>query len=105
MEAFRVLLARLKLGRPEKSMLITGLRGVGKTVLLNTFEAIAEEAGFRTAKSEITHDRVPAADRPPHPPSAARDQPSQADEGARPPRRRRLQGVHPAHPGGTRDRG
>ncbi len=37
-------------------MLITGLRGVGKTVLLNTFEAIAEEAGFRTAKSEITHE-------------------------------------------------
>src|SRR6266568_3471092 len=55
-EAFRILLARLKLRRPEKSMLITGLRGVGKTVLLNTFEAIAEEAGFRTAKSEITHD-------------------------------------------------
>src|SRR6266511_2169176 len=55
-EAFRVLLARLKLGRPEKSMLITGLRGVGKTVLLNTFEAIAEEQGFRTAKAEITHE-------------------------------------------------
>ena len=55
-EAFRILLARLKLGRPEKSMLITGLRGVGKTVLLNTFEAIAEEQGFRTAKSEITHE-------------------------------------------------
>ena len=43
-EAFRILLARLKLGRPEKSMLITGLRGVGKTVLLNTFEAIKLEA-------------------------------------------------------------
>lgn len=37
-------------------MLVTGLRGVGKTVLLNTFQAIAEEAGFRTAKSEITHE-------------------------------------------------
>jgi hypothetical protein len=46
----------LRAGRPEKSLLITGLRGVGKTVLLNTFEAIAEEAGFRTAKSEITHE-------------------------------------------------
>ncbi|MDE3070549.1 MAG: ATP-binding protein [Acidobacteriota bacterium] len=56
LEAFRVLLARLALGRPEKSMLITGLRGVGKTVLLNTFEAIAEEQGFRTAKAEITHE-------------------------------------------------
>lgn len=51
-----MLLARLRIGRPEKSMLITGLRGVGKTVLLNTFEAIAEEAEFRTAKSEITHE-------------------------------------------------
>src|SRR6266508_4070029 len=56
-EAFRILLARLKLGRPEKSMLITGLRGVGKTVLLNTFEAIAEETGFRTAKSERSPTR------------------------------------------------
>jgi hypothetical protein len=37
-------------------MLITGLRGVGKTVLLNTFDAIAEEQGFRTAKAEITHE-------------------------------------------------
>jgi hypothetical protein len=36
-------------------MLITGLRGVGKTVLLNTFESIATEAGFATAASEITH--------------------------------------------------
>jgi AAA ATPase domain len=55
-EAFRVLLERLKVGRPEKSMLITGLRGVGKTVLLNTFEALAENAGFCTAKNEITAD-------------------------------------------------
>lgn len=56
LEAFRVLLARLQLGRPEKSVLVTGLRGVGKTVLLNAFESIAEEAGFRTAKSEITRE-------------------------------------------------
>lgn len=56
LETFRVLLKRLELGRPEKSMIITGLRGVGKTVLLNTFEGIAEETGFKTAKTEITHD-------------------------------------------------
>ncbi len=54
--AFRVLLERLKLGRPEKSLIITGLRGVGKTVLLNTFEGIAEATEFRTAKAEITHE-------------------------------------------------
>ncbi|MFN2610512.1 MAG: ATP-binding protein [Actinomycetota bacterium] len=56
LETFRILLQRLRLGRPEKSMIITGLRGVGKTVLLNTFENIAEEAEFRTAKTEITHE-------------------------------------------------
>ncbi|HEY3866378.1 MAG TPA: ATP-binding protein [Solirubrobacteraceae bacterium] len=55
-ENFRILLARLRAGRSEKSMLVTGLRGVGKTVLLNIFEAIAEDDGFRTAKSEITHE-------------------------------------------------
>jgi hypothetical protein len=37
-------------------MLVTGLRGVGKTVLLNRFEGIAEEAGFRTAFKETTED-------------------------------------------------
>jgi energy-coupling factor transporter ATP-binding protein EcfA2 len=51
-----VLIARLRIGRPEKSMLITGLRGVGKTVLLNAFGGIAEDAGFCIAKSEITHE-------------------------------------------------
>ncbi len=56
LDAFRILLERLRLGKPEKSMIVTGLRGVGKTVLLNTFENIAEEAEFRTAKTEITHE-------------------------------------------------
>ena len=37
MKSFEVLLARLSRGRTEKSMVITGLRGVGKTVLLGTF--------------------------------------------------------------------
>ncbi len=56
LDAFRVLLERLRRGRPEKSMIITGLRGVGKTVLLNTFGSIAEEARFATAFTEITHE-------------------------------------------------
>jgi len=55
LRAFRVLVERLRRGRPEKSMIITGLRGVGKTVLLNTFGSIAEEARFATAFTEITH--------------------------------------------------
>jgi Cdc6-like AAA superfamily ATPase len=32
--SFDLLLARLEKGRTEQSMIITGLRGVGKTVLL-----------------------------------------------------------------------
>jgi Cdc6-like AAA superfamily ATPase len=35
LEQARILLGRVKEKRPEKSILLTGLRGVGKTVLLN----------------------------------------------------------------------
>jgi hypothetical protein len=56
LEAFRILLERLRRGRPEKSMIITGLRGVGKTVLLNAFASIAEDARFAIATAEITHN-------------------------------------------------
>lgn len=34
LEEARILLARVKAKKPEKSLLLTGLRGVGKTVLL-----------------------------------------------------------------------
>ncbi len=40
-EQARVLLGRVRQGRAEKSMLLTGLRGVGKTVLLNEVECMA----------------------------------------------------------------
>jgi AAA ATPase-like protein len=52
-ESFRILLGRLKAGATEKSLIITGLRGVGKTVLLNTFEDMAEADGFRTSFREL----------------------------------------------------
>ena len=35
-------------------MLITGLRGVGKTVLLTRFEERARERGWATVEAEIT---------------------------------------------------
>jgi predicted AAA+ superfamily ATPase len=54
LEAFAVLLARLLAGHTEQSMLITGLRGVGKTVLLTRFEEMAREAGWTTVEAEIT---------------------------------------------------
>lgn len=54
LEAFDVLLARLTRGYTEQSMLITGLRGVGKTVLLNEFEARARSGGWVSVEAEIT---------------------------------------------------
>ncbi len=47
LDAFDVTLARAQAGRPVRSLLATGLRGVGKTVLLNRFEMAARDAGFR----------------------------------------------------------
>lgn len=48
LEQADVLLGRIKAGRPEKSLLLIGLRGVGKTVLLNKIEGCAKNAGFQT---------------------------------------------------------
>jgi AAA ATPase domain len=54
MDAFEILLDRLRKGHTEQSMLITGLRGVGKTVLLGDFERRARERAWVTAEAEIT---------------------------------------------------
>jgi hypothetical protein len=52
----RILLGRARLKRAEKSMLLTGLRGVGKTVLLNQIERLASAEGYRTISIEATED-------------------------------------------------
>lgn len=54
LRAFEVLLARLLRGHTEQSMLVTGLRGVGKTVLLTRFQELAREGGWTTVEAEIT---------------------------------------------------
>ncbi len=51
-----VAVRRLALGRFERSMLLKGLRGVGKTVLLNEFGRIAETEGWLHAHVEATDD-------------------------------------------------
>src|SRR5215213_9350016 len=57
LEQARILLGRTKLKRPEKSMLLTGLRGVGKTVLLNEIERLAKSDGYRTILIEALEDK------------------------------------------------
>ena len=57
LEQARILLGRIKHKRPEKSLLLTGLRGVGKTVLLNEIERRAIDAGYRTILVEAHEDK------------------------------------------------
>lgn len=61
LEQARILLGRVKEMRPEKSILLTGLRGVGKTVLLNEIERAAARAGYRTLALEAHEDKSLAA--------------------------------------------
>lgn len=56
-ESARVALARVRLGRPAKSLLLIGLRGVGKTVLLDRLREDAEAAGLRTLWVEAPENR------------------------------------------------
>jgi AAA ATPase domain len=51
--AYSVLLDRLNRGNAAKSMIVTGLRGVGKTVLLNAFEDTSIERDWVTASFEL----------------------------------------------------
>lgn len=55
-----ILLGRIKARRPEKSLLLTGLRGVGKTVLLNEMERLAIGSDYRTVFVEA-HENKPLA--------------------------------------------
>src|SRR5215469_1738681 len=54
----RIALHRLKAGRSAKSMILVGLRGVGKTVLLNRIQSIAEDDGYRALFVEA-HESKP----------------------------------------------
>jgi AAA ATPase domain len=66
LEEAAILLGRIKRKRPEKSMLLTGLRGVGKTVLLNEIEHKAREEGYRTILIEAHEGKTLGALIAPH---------------------------------------
>ncbi|GDY30842.1 AAA family ATPase [Gandjariella thermophila] len=54
--AFEVVLERVARGRPERSLVLTGLRGVGKTVLLGELRAMAVRRGWGAGKVEARPD-------------------------------------------------
>ena len=53
----KICLARLVKGRPDKSILMVGLRGVGKTVLLDQMRRDAETDEIHTVRIEAPEDR------------------------------------------------
>jgi hypothetical protein len=64
LRAFDVALERVSRGRPERSIVLTGLRGVGKTVLLNAMRSSAVRRGWGTGKLEARPEqqiRLPLA--------------------------------------------
>jgi hypothetical protein len=56
-EAVRIALERVRRGLPTKSVLMVGLRGVGKTVLLDRMRAEAEQRGIYTLRVEAPEGR------------------------------------------------
>lgn len=56
-EMLRIALERARIGRPAKSAILVGLRGVGKTVLLDRVRADAEAAGIHTVRIEAPERR------------------------------------------------
>lgn len=64
MRQFEVTLERVAAGRPERSMVLSGLRGVGKTVLLNALRSLAVKRAWGTGKFEARPEqslRLPMA--------------------------------------------
>jgi hypothetical protein len=56
-ERAAIALDRIRSGRHDKSMILVGLRGVGKTVLLNRVQLDAEERGIHGMRLEAPEDR------------------------------------------------
>ena len=56
-----IMFERLKAGRSEKSFLLVGLRGVGKTVLLNEIHQLAKQSGYKSIFIEAHEKKSLAA--------------------------------------------
>lgn len=55
--AVRIAAQRVRQGRPAKSVLMVGLRGVGKTVLLDRMKEDVEALGIETTRIEVPENR------------------------------------------------
>ena len=53
----RTVLGRVKLGKQDRSQMLLGLRGVGKTVLLKRIEKLAGSVGYQTIYIEVTESQ------------------------------------------------
>ena len=56
-ENARIALERTRIGRPSKSLIMVGLRGVGKTVLLDQIRKDAEASRICALQIEVSEDR------------------------------------------------
>jgi Cdc6-like AAA superfamily ATPase len=56
-ESIHIALERARIGRPAKSAMLVGLRGVGKTVLLDRLRMDAENSGIHTVRIEAPEGR------------------------------------------------
>lgn len=57
LETVRIAVERVRRTLPTKSVLMVGLRGVGKTVLLDRMREDAESTGLQTMRIEAPEDR------------------------------------------------
>lgn len=56
-QRLEVAIGRVRIGNPAKSMILVGLRGVGKTVLLEQMRQDAEKSGVHTLRLEAPENR------------------------------------------------
>ncbi|HTX09852.1 MAG TPA: ATP-binding protein [Solirubrobacteraceae bacterium] len=56
LEHLQSIITQLGAGGTERHLLITGLRGVGKTVMLNEFENVCVETGWPAESKEVARD-------------------------------------------------
>lgn len=58
LEAFDTLRARVRNGRTDRGIVLTGLRGVGKAVLLNEMHRLADSFDWLTVRLEARRDEA-----------------------------------------------